>query len=316
VHIVSAKIKPDGGTLLLEFQKPMALTSAQSSYFILNVNGIRFYFSGYSIVNNTVELTLMKNIHYSDIVTVSYVSGDIKASDNGLLGGFSNLAVTNQVSEPAWIQIPAKAEAENFIFKSGMQTEATSDVGGGLNLTNISDGNWAEYAIENNTSQTDFQIAFRVAAPSTGGKINYYLDGVNIGNFSCPGTGGWQVYQSVVNNISIAQGKHYFKMVATKGGFNINYMDIYGTLTGIRKSIESDIEIYPNPASDDMVIHSIDFRHNKIDVFNVTGNLVISVSTGGEPVLHIPVNLSEGIYFVKISNGNQYLFKKIVISNK
>ena len=86
--------------------------------------------------------------------------------------------------------------------------------------------------------------------------------------------------------------------------------------TGIRKDPESNTAIYPNPVSDDMVISSVDFQHTKIDVLDVRGNLVISRPTNGEPVLHIPVHLPEGMYFVKISNEGQQFFKKIVVANK
>jgi lysophospholipase L1-like esterase len=316
VQIVSAKVKSDGITLLLEFQKPMALKASQYNFLYFYINGTRLLLNSASIVNNTIQFTLSKSIHYGDVLKISYTPGDIKAADNGPLEGFNNFAPANEVIAPVWIQIPGKIEAENFTFKSGMQTEATGDVGGGLNLGYISDGNWAEYTIENNTSQTQYQIAFRIAAPSAGGIIFYYLDGILVDFFSCPGTGNFQVYTSIVKNISIPQGKHYLKMVATKGGFNINYMDIYGTMTAIRKSAESDIEIYPNPASDELTISSADFKPAQIDVFDVTGNLVIRRATVGEPVLHIPVHLPGGMYFVKISNEDQYFFKKIVIANK
>jgi lysophospholipase L1-like esterase len=316
VHIVSAKVKPDGITLQLEFEKPITLMASQYNYLYLYVNGIRLYINNASILNDTIQLNLSKSIHYGDVIKISYTPGDIKATDNGLLEEFSNFVPANQVIAPTWIQIPGKIEAENFAFKSGMQTEATSDAGGGLNLGYINDGNWAEYTIENNSSQTQFQIAFRLAAPSTGGVINFYLDNILGSVFSCPSTGNLQIYTSIVKNISIPQSKHYLKIVATKGGFNINYMDIYGTVTGIRKSTESNIEIYPIPASDELTISSADFKPTQIDILDVTGNLIVSLSVTGEPVLHIPVHLPEGMYFVKVSNETKYQFKKIVISNK
>jgi hypothetical protein len=46
------------------------------------------------------------------------------------------------------------------------------------------------------------------------------------------------------------------------------------------------------------------------------GRMVTSKLTAGEPVLHVPVHLSDGMYFVKISNELQYQLKKIMIANK
>jgi hypothetical protein len=316
VHINSGKIEADGITLTLEFSKAMALVNGQSSYIKLNKNGENAVINGSSVSNNSIILSLSKSVHYGDTVTISYTPGTIKAADNGPLESFTDFTINNQVNAPTWIQIPGKIEAENFTFKSGMQTEATGDAGGGLNLGYIGDGNWLEYTIENNSSETEYQISFRIAAPSTGGIIDFYIDDINAGQITTPNTGNWQVYKSVVADISITQGKHYLKVVATKAGFNLNYIDIQGLSSGLRELTRADITIYPNPAWNEMTISSVDFRHNKIEVYNTLGGLVMSKATAGEPVLRIPINLFNGIYFVKICNDKQYLLKKLMVANE
>ena len=316
VHINSGKIETEGITLSLEFSKPMALTSAQTGYFALSVNGKSVASSGYSVSNSTIQLTLSKSVHYGDSVKVSYIPKDITAADKGLLEGFSNFAITNQVSAPTWKTMPGKIEAENFTFKSGMQAETTSDAGGGQNLGYIGDGNWAEYAIENNTSNTKYQISFRLASPNTGGLINFYIDDKSVGSISAPNTGDWQVYQSVASDINMSQGKHYLKVVATKSGFNFNYMDIQEIKTGISNITDNKVTIYPNPISNEMIINSFDFQHNKIEIFDVMGKLLSYKATAGESVLRIPVDLSDGVYFVKISNETQCQLKKFMVINK
>ena len=316
VHINSGKIEADGITLSLEFSKPMALTNSQSGYFTLGVNRKSVVSNGYSVSNNTIQLTLSKCVHFGDTVKVSYTPRDIKAADNGLLEGFSDFAIANQISAPVWKAIPGKIEAENFSFKSGMQAETTGDVGGGQNLGYIGDGNWAEYAIENNTSATEYQISFRLAAPNIGGTINFYIDDKIVGSVSAPNTGNWQVYQSVTKSVSIDQGKHYLKVVATKAGFNFNYMDIQDKQTGIEEVSETNVNIYPNPVSNELIINSADFQHNKIEILDAMGRIVSSKLTAGEPVLRVPVDLPDGMYFVKISNKTQYQFKKIIVANK
>jgi len=316
VHINSGIIGSDGITLSLEFSKAMALTYAQFGYFTLAVNGKSVPSSGYVVLNNTIQLTLSKCVHYGDSLKVSYALKSITAADKGPLDGFSNLVVTNQISAPVWVAMPGKIEAENFNFKLGMQAETAGDVGGGQDLGSIGDGNWAEYAIENNTANTGYLVSFRVASPNTGGSINYYVDDKSAGSISVPNTGDWQVYQSVARYISIAPGKHYLKVVASKSGFNFNYMDIQSKQTGIEEVSEANITIYPNPVSNELVISSTDFQHKKIDILDVMGKLVSSRVTAGEPVLHLPVHLSDGIYFVKISNETQYQLKKFIVLNK
>jgi uncharacterized repeat protein (TIGR02059 family) len=316
-HVNSGKIEIEGTTLSLEFSKPMTLTNVQTGYLALSLNGKSVASSGYSVSNSTIHLTLSKCVHYGDSVKVSYTPKDITATDKGLLEGFSNLAIANQVSAPVWKTMPGKIEAENFTFKSGMQAETTSDVGGGQNLGYIGDGNWAEYAIENNTSTTKYQIAFRLASPNTGGLINFYIDDKSAGSVSAPNTGDWQVYQSVVSNISMSQGKHYLKVVAATSGFNFNYMDVQEIKTGISNVTDNKITIYPNPVSNnELIISSFDFQHNKIEIFDTMGRMVNSKLTNGEPILHLPVHLSDGLYFVKISNKMQCQLKRIMIARK
>ncbi|MDD4970350.1 MAG: carbohydrate-binding protein [Paludibacter sp.] len=313
VYINSGIIGSDGVTLSLEFSKAMALTYAQFGYFTLAINGKSVTSSGYVVLNNTIQLTLSKCLHYGDSLKVSYTPKGIMAEDKGLLDGFSNLVVANQISAPVWIPMPGKIEAENFNFKSGMQAETTTDIGGGQNLSNIADGNWTEYAIENNISNTGYLISFRVASPNTGGFINFYVDDKSAGNVSVPNTGDWQVFQSVARYISIAPGKHYLKVVATKAGFNFNYMDIQEKQTGIKKISDENLSIYPNPVSNEMIINSADFQYSKIEIFDLMGRVVSSKLTPGEAVLHLPVHLSDGIYFVKISNETQYQLKKFMV---
>jgi uncharacterized repeat protein (TIGR02059 family) len=317
VHISSGKIGTDGTTLSLDFSKQIALTNTQSEDITLSVNGTNIAFSGYTVSNNTIQFTLSKSVHNGDVATISYSKQSIMAADKGLLEAFNNFSITNQVAVPIWKAIPGKIEAENFLFKSGMQAETTGDVGGGQNLGYIGDGNWAEYAIENSSPDTEYQISFRLASPNTGGVINFYIDDISAGSVSVPNTGNWQVYQSVVSNITINQGKHYLKAVATKAGFNFNYMDIQAVKLGINKvTAAAAVYIYPNPVSDELIINSADFQFDKIEIFDALGRLVMNKTGVREALVRIPVHLSNGLYFVKISNNSQHQLKKIIVVNK
>jgi len=316
VHINSGIIGSDGVTLSLEFSKAMSLTYPQLGYFALAINGKSVTSSGYSVSNSTIQLILSKCVHYGDSLKISYIPKGITAADKGLLDGFNNIVVANQISAPVWVAMPGKIEAENFNFKLGMQAETAGDFGGGQVLGSIGDGNWAEYAIENNTPNTGYLVSFRLASPNTGGLINYYVDDKSAGFVSVPNTGDWQVYQSVSRYIIIAPGKHYLKIVATKSGFNFNYMDIQVKFTGIVKVFGANVTIYPNPVSNELNISTDEFQYNKVEIFDALGRMVNSKLTTGEPVLRVPVHLSDGIYLVKISNAKQYQLKKFIVANK
>ncbi|WP_291125927.1 carbohydrate-binding protein [Flavobacterium sp. UBA6031] len=316
VQLNSGQLSNDGITLSLVFSKPMVLPSTQSTYLPITVNGKSATTKSYTVSSDTIQFTLSKSVHYGDTVRVNYTQKSITAADNGPLDGFRNFAITNQVTAPVWLAVPGKIEAENFTSKSGMQAETTGDIGGGQNLGYIASWDWAEYAIENDSSNTNYQISFRLAATSTGGMIDFYVDDKYIGRVNAPNTGGWQTYQSVVSNLSLSQGKHYLKVVATVSGFNINYIDIQEIKTGFSNVTNGNVSIYPNPVSNELVINSADFQHNKIEIFDVLGKLLITRATAGEPVLHLPLHFSCGMYFVKISNETQYQLKKFMVAHK
>ncbi len=54
------------------------------------------------------------------------------------------------------IAIPGKIEAENFVYMEGMETETCADVGGGLNMAYIDEGDFLEYYINVPNDVTSF----------------------------------------------------------------------------------------------------------------------------------------------------------------
>lgn len=316
VNIRSAKIEDDNTSCLLNFSKPLLMQSIQSGYFTFYQNGKPIKLTSFYVADTTIMFILSNSVHYGDTLKISYSPGVVKAPDNGLLEAFSDFTIENNSIPPVWVGIPAKIEAENYSSQRGIQTEETEDTGGGLNVGYFDKGDWLEYPIENNTFNTFYQITFRVAAPGSGAVISFYIDDKYAGMVIIPVTGDLQVYESVDENISISQGKHYLKIVATSAGFNLNYLDILDAHTGIEKVAGTELNVYPNPASGEITISSGAFQHNKIEIFDTKGNLLMSKATSGEPVLRVPVHLIDGMYYVKISNETQCQMKKLVISNK
>jgi len=314
VQIVTGKMESDGISGIFKFSKPLASTKDQSA-FTLKVKGKNVSFKDLYSFDNSIRFTLTNTLHYGDTITVSYTPGKVTATDKGILQAFSNFPVTNQISEPTWLSVPCKIEAENYYSQSGISTENTSDTGGGLDVGWIDNGDWLEYVIENKTSSTSYEIAFRVASPSANCKFDFYLDNNKISQVTVPNTGGYQTWQSVTKNITIGVGKHYLKVVAASGGFNINYSEIKKSATGIGEINDDIIKIYPNPVSKEMIISSTNFQYNKVEIIDIMGKTVLNRLTTHEPELHIPLNLPNGMYIVKISNGKQFQLKRFIIEN-
>lgn len=315
-HILSGETESDGSAIILEFSKPMEFTVAQLGQFSLVSNGTSIALNDFVILfRSNIKFYLSNAMHYGDTVTLSYTPGDVITKDAGPLEGFSDFELSNLMRQPRWISIPRKIEAENFLLQSGTSIENTNDTGGGENVGYIDNGDWLEYAIRNTSTETEFEITFRVASSSGNGRINYYLNNKLAGNISIPNTGGWQSWKSVSKNIKIPEGKHYLKLVASVGGFNINYFEIENLTTEINEIHNDELSIFPNPVSSEMIIQSQNFQYNKVEVIDILGKSVLIKAITYQPELHLPVNLLNGIYVVKFSNEKQVQFKRIIIDN-
>ena len=315
VQILSGKIEADGYSVVLKCSKPLAIAVGQSKYFTLKVNSSTADLREFSVLDSTIRFTLQNNLHFDDSVKVSYTQGNIMATDQGALESFSNFSIENLLSEPEWQDVPARIEAEDYSLQSGTDNESTGDTGGGLNVGWIDTGDWLEYAIENTSSNTIREITFRIASPSNNTGFDFYLNNKKVGAVSIPNTGSWQVWQSITKNISIRPGKHYLKLVATNGGFNVNYIDFKGTATNVDDINNSEFNIFPNPVSTEIIIRSPNLQFNRIEIFDITGNVVYNQLSGFYFEIRLPVSLSNGIYMVRISDGKRYLNKKIIVKN-
>jgi hypothetical protein len=284
----------------------------QSAYFNLKVNGKSVPVKNMDIAN-TITITPSKTIHFGDVVTIGYTPGGITATDQSKLEKFSGFAVTNPIVEPAWLLVPGKIEAEKYTSQFGVQTKATGDTDGAKDVSSIDNGDWLEYAI-NNTTDTLYVATFRFSSPSDSGIVTVYLDDVKIGQVYCINKGG-QAYYSIDTILGIRLGKHYLKLYATKGGFDINYLEFRSKTTGVKEVNSGQIKVYPNPVSRELYIESVWFKYNKVEIIDIMGKTVLSRLTAHEPVLHIPVDLPNGTYIVKISNGKQFQLKRIIIEN-
>ncbi|MDD4969378.1 MAG: carbohydrate-binding protein [Paludibacter sp.] len=312
----SAKLNADGLTLDVKFSKPMLLTSAQlTSMAIIKNFTVRSVVKAFSVQDSSILFKLTDAIHYGDTVRVTYVSGTVKAEDNGALTAFTRLAAQSDIQSPNWITIPGKIEAENFTFKSGMQAETTTDTGGGQNMGYIATGDWTEYAIDNTSTGKNFQILFRLSAQSAGGAIDYYLDGVKAGGFNVPATGDWQTYQSTTVNLAANPGKHYLKVVVKTTGFNFNYMDV-SSVTGLKPLEATNLKVFFNATTNNLEIKTNGFDFDKIEVFDMMGKLLLSKASDGMQKLSIQVAIPAGVYLAKLSNATQFQVKKFAVAGK
>ncbi|MBT1706358.1 cellulase family glycosylhydrolase [Chryseosolibacter indicus] len=127
-----------------------------------------------------------------------------------------------------YIAVPAQIQAENYCAMLGVETETTTDTGGGLNVGQLHSGDWMVYRI-NVPSAGNYTIQYRVATSSSGGiiKAEPYGGGTPYGTINVPVTGGWQTWQTISHAVSLPAGQLQFALAIT-GTFNLNWINITG----------------------------------------------------------------------------------------
>jgi len=114
-------------------------------------------------------------------------------------------------------------QAESSSQQSGTGVETTTDTGGGQNLMQVGNGDWALYRGLDFGSTAATQFVGRVASGAAGGVsglVEVRLDSRSnapIGSFAVADTGGWQSWRSVPANISAVTGVHDVYITFTSG---------------------------------------------------------------------------------------------------
>jgi hypothetical protein len=131
------------------------------------------------------------------------------------------------------VNLPGTIQAESYCTMSGVQTETTTDTGGGQNVGYIDTNDWMSYRI-NVPSTGTYTVQYRVASLSGGGSIRLEPlgGGTAYGTLAVPSTGGWQTWTTISHTITLAAGQRDIAIAVAAGGFNINWLSITGGGSG------------------------------------------------------------------------------------
>ena len=118
-------------------------------------------------------------------------------------------------------------QAESFCDMSGVQTENTSDTGGGSNVGWLDAGDWMGFRV-NIPSSGIYTIEYRVASQNGGGSLRLETlgGGSTFGTISIPSTGGWQNWTTISHSVSLNAGNQDLAISILAGGFNLNWFRI------------------------------------------------------------------------------------------
>ncbi len=112
----------------------------------------------------------------------------------------------------------------------GVDIEAcTDEVSNGYNIGWIADGEWLQYSVYC-PADCVYDVSVRSSSTSEG-KIKLIVDGQEASeNISLPVTGNYNHWENkTVKNIKFKQGWNQLRVLAVKGGFNLNYFQFIAT---------------------------------------------------------------------------------------
>lgn len=119
-------------------------------------------------------------------------------------------------------------QAENYSVMNGLQTENTSDIGGGQNVGYIDAGDWATYNAVNLPCSGSYLVEYRVASQSAGGQLVLERAGGSaaFGTLNFTATGGWQTWKTVSHTVTLPAGEMRFGIAMKQSGWNLNWFKV------------------------------------------------------------------------------------------
>jgi len=319
-EVLSAATTADGQAIEITFNKEMSAPAAAQTGFSVQVSGGNapgVQQAGLKVNDSTtIVLTLTAALQADDEITLSYTAGTVQAADGGMLASFTDADVYNLYGEnQAGFAVPGRIEAEDYNAMNGVQTENTSDTGGGINVGWIDTNDWLSYMIHVSESGL-YQIAYRVAAQSVSGQIQAgsSLSTTLLAQTNLPITGGWQTWATVTTNIELQQGVQSLKLTASRGGFNLNWFELtlisnlenesrYPETCELRQN-------YPNPFNPGTTIEFSLPRQAfvRLAIFDVRGQLQRTLlsevrSAGSHQLFADLSDLPSGVYFYRLQTS-------------
>ena len=216
-------------------------------------------------------------------------------------------------------------QAESYSNMSGVQTETTTDDGGGQNVGYIDAGDWLAYSPIVFPTTGQYKIEYRVASLSGGGKLSADLNAgaIVLGQLDIPSTGGWQNWTTISHTVNVTAGTYTPGIYAVAGGWNLNWIritplsaakaattDMVNTL--INNSIsDKPFTIYPNPVREQLnIVSGESIAGGLIRIYDLSGKQVISARAATN---RIDVSsLAPGVYTLVFTKNQTRIVKEFI----
>ena len=129
-------------------------------------------------------------------------------------------------TEPPYVPVPARIEAELYADMSGIQTEDCGDSGGGLSVGFFDPDDFIEFNISVETAG-EFTIDYRLASQPGSSGFEVLIGDEVVDQQTIAATGGWQTYITETSpGFQLSTGKHKLRFRSIGNEWNINWFEI------------------------------------------------------------------------------------------
>ncbi|WP_228520417.1 RICIN domain-containing protein [Flavobacterium sp. CSZ] len=214
-------------------------------------------------------------------------------------------------------------QAEDYAAMSGIQTETTTDSGGGLNVAYTDTGDWLAYNNINFPTSGSYLIEYRIASAVSGARISSDLNaGTTIlGNVDIPNTAGWQNWQTVTQTVKVNAGTYNFGIYIQVSAVNINWIKITRIVAeGIiaesssilteEKEDTIALNVYPNPVANTLFF-TRDVTGATVSIVDSQNGILVKTQQIQDNNIDVS-GLNRGVYLIVFQKEGQQIVRRFL----
>lgn len=180
---------------------------------------------------------------------------------------------------------------------------------------------WAEYENVEIPALGNYTVSALTSGYQASTRITVSVDGTDVATLELLNTGGWGTYEWSSNELAgLPAGSHTIRLtfwhVGESTGFLCNVDKVNfrsGDYTSVNDIAETNVSVYPTPASDVVFIDLDGKEDAMISAYSLSGQEVISgQQISGKGEINVS-SLKSGIYLLKIEMKDGIINRKLIV---